>query len=257
LNAIDENQGVAVQATPWGLWATVGFSLVITAAYVAIGVFTTLGMVAYNALVSPPYKVLANTDNLEANGLLLSLATVATFAICTGLILVFAGMRSRITIKDYLLLKHIPAASLFRWIAVALAFAFGWDAVNVLLGRPIVPEFMHQAYSTAGFTPLFWLALIIAAPVLEELFFRGFLFSGLQQSRLGMIGTIGVTAGIWAIIHVQYEIWDIFWICIMGVLLGIARVRTGSIYTPMVLHMLLNLIATIETAYFVAVHGSA
>ena len=110
-----------MQGTPWGPWATVGFSLVITAVYLATGVFTTLGLVAYNALVSPPYKVLANTENIEANGLLLSLAGISTFVICTGLIVLFAGMRSRITIKDYLLLSHVPAASVLRWIAVTHA----------------------------------------------------------------------------------------------------------------------------------------
>lgn len=253
---MDENSHVATPGLPWGPWATAGFSLIITAVYIATGVLTTLGLVAYNALVSPPYKVLSNTDNIETNGLLLSLASIATFAICTGLIVLFAGMRSRISIKDYLLLKHVQAASVLRWLAVTLVVAFGWDGLNMLLGRPIVPEFMHQAYSTAGFTPLFWLALIIAAPVLEELFFRGFLFSGLQRSRLGITGTIAVTAGIWAIIHVHYEIWDILWIGIMGILFGIARVRTGSVYTTMALHMSLNLIATIETAYYVAVHST-
>ena len=115
---------------------------------------------------------------------------------------------------------------------------------------------MRQAYATAGFTLLFWLALVVAAPLLEELFFRGFLFSGLERTWLKKVGTIALTAVIWAIIHVQYGLWDIFWICIMGILFGIARVRTGSIYTPVALHMVLNLVATIETAYYVAAHGA-
>jgi membrane protease YdiL (CAAX protease family) len=105
--------------------------------------------------------------------------------------------------------------------------------------------------------PLFCVGLIIAAPVVEELFFRGFLFSGLQRSRLRTGGAIAITAAIWASIHVQYEPLDVIWIAIMGVLFGIARVRTGSIYTSIALHVLLNLIATVQTAYYVATVGIA
>ena len=256
MNTGDEKPVVAAQATPWGPWATVGFSLIITIVYLATGIITTLVMVAIDRLIPPQYSLLVNTDNLDTDGLLLSIASIATFAVCTGLILLFTGMRNRITIRDYLLLKRVPIKTVLRWVAIALVIAFGWDGTNMLIGRPIVPDFMRQAYATAGFPLLFWIALVVAAPVLEELFFRGFLFSGLERSRLNIAGTIALTAVIWAIIHVQYDLWDIFWIGIMGTLFGIARVRTGSIYTPLILHMLLNLVATLETAYYVAKYGA-
>ena len=256
MNTEDESQVAAEQGTPWGPWATVGFSLIITAIYLATGIFTTLIIVAIDSLVPPQYRLLASMDHLDTDGLILSIASIATFAICTGLILLFTAMRSRITIKDYLLLKRVSVKVILRWIAIAFVIGICWDATNLLTGRPIVPEFMRQAYATAGFIPLFWIALVVAAPVLEELFFRGFLFSGLERCWLKIAGTIGLTAVIWAIIHVQYELYDIFWISIMGILFGIARVRTGSVYTPMILHMFLNLVATIETAYFVAVYGA-
>ena len=257
MNTMDANRNVPAQGVPWGLWATIGFTLIIAAVYMATGIFTTLAVVAYDALVSPPYKILANTDMLDNNGFLLSLASTATFVVCSGLIVLFAGMRSRITIRDYLLLKNVPAASIIRWAALTLVISFVWDGINLLIGRPIVPEFMHQAYSSAGFMPLFCLGLIIAAPLVEELFFRGFLFSGLQRSRLRTVGAIAITAAIWAVIHVQYELLDVIWIAIMGVLFGIARARTGSIYTSIALHVLLNLIATVQTAYYVATVGTA
>ncbi len=256
MNSVEEKPVVVAQGTPWGPWATVGFSLIITAIYLAIGIFSTLVIVAIDSLVPPQYRLLASTDHLDTDGLILSIASIATFAICTGLILLFTAMRTRITIKDYLLLKRVPVKVILRWIAIALVIGIFWDATNYLLGRPIVPDFMRQAYATAGFMPLFWIALVVAAPVLEELFFRGFLFSGLERCWLKIAGTVALTAVIWAIIHVQYELYDIFWICIMGILFGIARVRTGSLYTPIILHMFLNLLATIETAYYVAVHGA-
>jgi membrane protease YdiL (CAAX protease family) len=41
---------------------------------------------------------------------------------------------------------------------------------------------MTDTYETAEYTPLIWITFVIAAPLIEELFFRGFLFEGLRDS---------------------------------------------------------------------------
>jgi hypothetical protein len=86
-----------------------------------------------------------------------------------------------------------------------------------------------------------WIAIVIAAPVLEEFFFRGFLFDGLRDSKLGSVGAIIITAGFWGLIHQQYGTLEIAFIMILGVLFGIARIQTRSLYTPIIMHMLVNL----------------
>ena len=113
-----------------------------------------------------------------------------------------------------------------------------------------MPTFMTESYRTAGVLPLFWLAIVVAAPLFEELFFRGFVFAGLAASRLGAYWAIGMTAVVWGGIHQQYEPLDIFFICTGGVILGLARLKTNSVYTPIVLHALMNLVAIVETALF-------
>jgi membrane protease YdiL (CAAX protease family) len=249
---MNENQHEAVQGAPWGPWATAGFSLIISAVYIGIGVLAVLGMLAYETLRNPQLDVFEHADVLADSGLLLSIGSIATFVICSGLILLFTAIRKHITITEYLLLIRVPLSVAARWIAVALIIAFGCDGVNLLIGRPIVPEFMINAYRTAAIMPLFWFAIVVAAPLLEELFFRGFLFSGLERSKIGIAGTIAITSVIWAAIHIQYELLEMFWILIMGIFMGTARVRTRSIYAPIAMHMTLNLWATVQTAYFVA-----
>ena len=127
------------------------------------------------------------------------------------------------------------------------------DALTVWLSRPIVPPFMVEAYRTAGFVPLFWLALIVAAPLAEETLFRGFLFEGIVRSRLGAIGTVILSSLTWALIHMQYELYGIATIFVSGLLLGYVRLKTGSLYATMFLHGLMNLVATIEVAVFLKV----
>jgi membrane protease YdiL (CAAX protease family) len=80
--------------------------------------------------------------------------------------------------------------------------------------------------ATARFRPLLWFAIIVMAPLFEESLFRGFLIAGMQRSR---IGAILITAALWSLIHLQYEAFYLVYIFIGGILLGIARVKTGSL----------------------------
>jgi membrane protease YdiL (CAAX protease family) len=65
---------------------------------------------------------------------------------------------------------------------------------------------------------------------------------------MGPLWAVAITAALWAIIHQQYDAYDIGVIFVMGLLIGAARVRTGSIYVPIAMHSVASLIATIEAA---------
>ncbi len=99
--------------------------------------------------------------------------------------------------------------------------------------------------------PLLWIALIVAAPVFEEIFFRGFLFRGFLGSRLGSFGTIVVTSLLWTVIHIQYDLYDMASIFVIGLLLGLSRFRSRSLYVPIAMHAVNNLVAAIETGWHV------
>ena len=49
------------------------------------------------------------------------------------------------------------------------------------------------------------LAVVVTAPVAEEIIFRGFLMRGWSQNRFGMALTIPVVAAVFAACHVQYH----------------------------------------------------
>jgi membrane protease YdiL (CAAX protease family) len=48
--------------------------------------------------------------------------------------------------------------------------------------------------------------------------------------------------------HVQYDAFGITLVFALGLLLGVARARTGSLVVPLLMHSAANLVATIETA---------
>jgi len=112
-----------------------------------------------------------------------------------------------------------------------------------------------RVYQTAGFPLLLWLAVVVAAPLAEETLFRGFLFKGILHSRLGGAGAVVLTALIWAVIHQQYDLYGVATVFAAGLLLGYARLSTNSIYAGLLMHALMNLIATIEVATVIRLAG--
>ena len=135
--------------------------------------------------------------------------------------------------------------------AITAAMAVASDTLTWLLGKPIVPEFMADLVRNTSIVPLLWLSIIVAAPVFEELFFRGFLIEGLRRGSLGDAGAIVLTSIIWASIHIQYGLYEIGTIFIFGLALGLARIGCRSLWVPIAMHMAGNLVATLE-AYVLA-----
>jgi hypothetical protein len=60
-----------------------------------------------------------------------------------------------------------------------------------------------------------------------------------------------MTSFFWAIIHLQYDAYGIATVFALGLLFGIARLKTDSIHLLMVMHSLTSLVATMETALYV------
>lgn len=242
---------------PWGPWATLGFGLLVAAAFVLVQLVVAVLYLIVRFGRTSNADAGAMAAAIEANGLLLALSTLATAVICTGLIVVFARARHTVPAREYLRLMPVSRGVLLRWLGAIVLVAVAWDLMTALLGRPVIPPFLRVTYTTAGNSAVFWLALVVAAPLFEELFFRGFLLTGLRHSRLGASGAVLVTALLWASIHLQYDLYEIAGVFVFGLLLGTARVRSTSTLTPLLMHMLLNLLALLETAVYVNGHINA
>ena len=184
-----------------------------------------------------------------------ALAKCVSMPVAVGLGWLFARLRAGISVKEYLALNPLSWRAAARWCAALAGLVVLSDGLRTLLHRPIVPEVMVQTYQTAGFPPLLWLAVVVAAPLGEETLFRGFLFKGILHSRLGGAGAVLVTALIWALLHRQYDLFDMANVFAAGLLFGYARLRTNSIYSGLLMHALMNLIATIEVAMVIRVAG--
>ena len=231
--------------TPWGFWATIGFSCIIAVVYFLAVIILSIIFIIAAKILKPQLDIIKFAQSLESNGLFLALMTCVSAPLVIGLSLLFAKIRKNITIKEYLSLNSTGFRQFVKWTLILLLFIVCSEALTFALGRPIASDFMVNAYQTVHFTPLLWLGIIIAAPLYEEIFFRGFLFKGIENSRAGPIGAVIITSLAWSSLHVQYDFLIIVCIFAGGLLLGWARIKTNSIYIPIAMHVLQNLLATI------------
>jgi membrane protease YdiL (CAAX protease family) len=231
---------------PWNIWATLGLGAGVFVLFLGVQAAVVVGASLAAAGRHPEADMDALTEQLARDGDLLAVATCATTLVCTGLILLLLRAFKRPILPLYLALTPVSVKTLVSWLGIGLLFALFCDRLTDWAGRPVVPEFMVQTYRTADLKPLLWFALIVAAPVFEETFFRGFLFSGVQSSRLGAPGSVALTALIWAAIHLQYHPFEMLMIFLIGLLLGVARLRTRSLYTPLAIHAGINTMATVQ-----------
>jgi membrane protease YdiL (CAAX protease family) len=232
----------AAPAGPWGLWTTLGFTAAVAGAFVFVQAVVLMVWVAAGAASGRHLTM----QGLETNGLVLALASCASAPVAIALTCLFAGLRRGMPVADYLALRPASLRGLVPWTIALLVLAALSDVLTVSLGRPIVPDFMVQVYRTAGVLPLLALAIVVVLPLAEEVLFRGFLFTGVLHSRLGPVGAVVLTALLWSLMHVQYDAYGIGTIFVSGLLLGYARLKTGSLYVTILLHGLMNLLATIE-----------
>jgi len=229
---------------PWGLVPSILWGAAGVAIWFAMQLGVIVGFVSWHSAAGTP----VNTRELASNGFLLAFVTIAAGPAWIAT-MVFASRLRGWHARDYLALVPPRSAEIVFGIACLAALLIGMDLITWGVGRDVVPPFMREAYASARGTaalPLFLIAIIIVAPITEEIAFRGFLFRGLSQSVLGVPGTIVLTSAAWAIMHVQYDAIQIGQIILIGTLLGWLRWASGSTLLTIGLHVLANLAATMQ-----------
>jgi len=228
---------------PWGLWATLGWVIL------AFILSSIAGVVV--VLIWRPDAIMSMSSSADMlkDGPLISITTVASAVVQIGT-LALAAKLAHWPVGEYLGLVRPATRPAVIAIAVLIVFLLGYDGLTYLLGRDIVTPFQVDTYRTArdsGALPLLWLTLVIVAPVAEEIMFRGFLFRGWVRSEQSAIPAILIISLLFAAIHVQYDWFGIVQVFFIGLLLAIARWRTGSTLVTIAMHVLANFWATIES----------
>lgn len=85
------------------------------------------------------------------------------------------------------------------------------------------------------------LCAVVAAPVLEELFYRGAIYTP-QRRRSSAFTVVVVTAVLFALAHLVPQ--KLLPLCLLGVALGVLRAASGSILPSVLMHATFNALPT-------------
>jgi CAAX protease family protein len=225
----------------WGLWATLGWVILALLLSQAIG--------AVVLVLLRPDAITAGMDVLLKDGVAVSLSNIPANAVQV-IILALAARRPGWSFTEYLGLVRPATRDAVTALWILVVFLLGSDALTYALGRDIVTPFQVDTYrsaQSAGMLPLYWFALVVAAPVAEEILFRGFLYRGWVTSERSAIPVILIISALFAAIHIQYDWFGILQVFFIGLMLGLVRWRSGSTTLTILMHVLANLWATVET----------
>jgi hypothetical protein len=115
-------------------------------------------------------------------------------------------------------------------------------AFAVLYSQLIVQPHQKDIAEGFGAIPVQILLIVIAAPISEEVCFRGMLFGGLRQ-KLPRIAAAAIGGFIFGGLHALTGITAVPPLMVFGFLLALLYEKTGSIVPGILLHMLNNSIA--------------
>jgi hypothetical protein len=101
--------------------------------------------------------------------------------------------------------------------------------------NPILPIALEERNTVA--LVIFFVTAAIAAPIFEEILFRGFLLPSLTR-YLPIWGAIALSSLIFAVAHLSLS--EVLPLTILGMVLGFVYARSGNLLSSMLLHSLWN-----------------
>ncbi|NJK41387.1 MAG: CPBP family intramembrane metalloprotease [Acaryochloridaceae cyanobacterium SU_2_1] len=230
---------------PWTVAETIGWSFVVLIIFVAVSHGIAFCYILLQALQNRSLSLQQLSQNIETDGQLLSIATGIAGLCSSGFLYGLIKHRSVKTIAPCLGLQTPRPSAWLIWNLLLLLVILFSDSILRALEQS--QTFTEQIYQTSPNPALLYITLVLIAPIFEEFLFRGFMLAGLRSSRVGSMGAVIVTSLLWAMLHFQYNFYFVAQIFVFGLLLGVARLQTESLYVPISMHSLNNLIALITT----------
>jgi membrane protease YdiL (CAAX protease family) len=203
------------------------------------GVLAVLGLTFVGgfviALVDPDLNEETASLILQAVFALALIAVPFTFAAVPGSAL---ASPERLGLRPF---------KLGRGIGLALAAYAGFFAFLIVYALIVDPEPQEiideiRAEEETAKVVALGLLVILAAPVSEEIFFRGFLFGGLR-GRMSFWAAALVSGVLFGLVHLPTGPAQVPPLAVFGVLLAWLYERTGSLGPPIFMHMIQNAIA--------------
>jgi membrane protease YdiL (CAAX protease family) len=226
----------------WGPWATIGLGLAALSAFLlsallVIGIF----------YINKPY-VMDFSDYLTfMHGLISWIGGIISSIVVVGVVVIFIRLRKGMPLREYLGLRRLSIRNVLISVGVTVVLYVFSEELAIILKVPTHEEYI-QMYRTSVWPFMLWIALVIFGPIGEETLFRGFVFEGFYRSKMGTVLTVLLTSVSWTLLHIGTDLYSLFVTFILGLSFGVMRLRTKSLWSPILMHSTVNLITMIMIA---------
>ncbi len=157
-----------------------------------------------------------------------------------GAVLYLGRRRAQLSWKEALPFGLPRATQVGAFLVLFVGLELLTQGVNQVVDGwlPPVPGFLERAFASL---PL--VHIVLVGPVLEELFCRGLVLGGMRR-RYSTWKAIGLSTLLFAVMHANP--WQLAVPLMVGVVFGWVVVRTGTLWLPVVGHVLHNGRAMLE-----------
>jgi membrane protease YdiL (CAAX protease family) len=221
---------VALDDQPWGVWDLVRIAVV---ALIAIVLLSTVAMGLAIRSAGLAHAVAADLARDPR------VAIPAQFAAYLVVIVFMVSLVRRRGRPFWTSVRwNWPGRTWFGWMTLGVGLAVIVQSVSALLpipkSLPIERYFRDTlgAWMMAGFG-------VTLAPLVEELYFRGFMYPALAR-RLGAVLSVIITSALFAVIHASQlaHAWaPLLLLLLVGTVLTTVRARANSVATTFLIHV--------------------
>jgi membrane protease YdiL (CAAX protease family) len=239
-NKVNEELDPTPNDPPWGVWTAVG-----------VWAASILFIILLPNLVLLPYMMRQNLDfsneaqlrefaDTDRMAVILRVAAI----IPAHLLTLLMGWLVATRFNKLSFRKTLGWANNLRWWHYFMILG-GFYMTAAFVGY-LIPEQDNELIRIlqSSRTALYIVAFLatFSAPIVEELIYRGILFSALQRAA-GVLWAVLIVTGLFAGVHF-FQYWGspgtIFLICSLSLILTLIRYRTKSLLPCIILHTLIN-----------------
>ena len=211
--------------------------------YAPVGLFAALAIsLLVGAVVGGAVFAAAGEDEVDSPAFLLS-ATLVQDAVFVATA-VWLASRVQKPRREHFGLRRTRFWPALGWSALAfvgfIVFAGIYSALIDVEEQTTIDDLGADESTTALVASA--LLVIVLAPVVEEFFFRGFMYRALR-TRMGVLAAAGVDGILFGLIHATSGLDAIPVLCVLGFAFCLVYERTGSLYPVIALHAFNNAIA--------------
>lgn len=142
-----------------------------------------------------------------------------------------------------------PLRVRWSWLPLAIVAALvGIFSMNLLCEQLNLPDMMAEQFKSLAHNPWGILAMVIVAPITEELLFREAIISSLLRHNLHRWQAVLISSLAFGIVH--FNPVQVVFAFFIGIILGTIFVKTGRALVTSIIHIINNGLAAIEMRLF-------